>query len=68
MRRRNTPRDSGAPAYMSTLALVMSPTSDCQLGNGRKQMQPAMNAAISPTQGTPRRPVASNDDGNSRYG
>ena len=35
------PRDSGAPAYISTLALVIRPTSDCQLGNGRKQMQPA---------------------------
>ena len=37
-RRRTT---SGAPAYISTEALVISPTRDCQLGNGRKQMQPA---------------------------
>src|SRR3954453_14181577 len=51
---RNAPRDSGAPAYMSTLALVISPTSDCQLGNGRKQMQPVTKAAIRPTHGTPR--------------
>ena len=51
---RNAPSDSGAPAYISTLALVISPTSDCQLGNGRKQMQPVTNAAIRPTHGTPR--------------
>ena len=49
---RKTPSESGAPAYISTLALVISPTSDCQLGNGRKQMQPTMNAVITPTQGT----------------
>src|SRR3954453_4047117 len=49
---RNTPRDSGAPAYISTLALVISPTSDCQLGKGRKQMQPTTKAVITPTQGT----------------
>src|SRR3954469_561509 len=53
-RLRKTPRDSGAPAYMSTLALVISPTSDCQLGNGRKQMQPITNAVTTPNQGTPR--------------
>src|SRR4051794_7567932 len=53
-RRRNAPRDSGAPAYISTLALVMSPTSDCQLGNGRKQMQPTMNEVITPAHGTAR--------------
>src|ERR1700755_3205142 len=51
-RRRNAPSDSGAPAYISTLALVIRPTSDCQLGNGRKQMQPVMKAAIRPTHGT----------------
>src|SRR3954467_196539 len=50
-RRRKTPSDSGAPAYISTLALVIRPTSDCQLGNGRKQMQPTMNDVITPTQG-----------------
>src|ERR1700712_1356841 len=54
IRLRNAPSDSGAPAYISTLALVISPTSDCQLGNGRKQMQPVTKAAIRPTQGTPR--------------
>src|SRR3954469_18386500 len=53
-RRRKAPRDSGAPAYISTLALVISPTSDCQLGNGRKQMQPATNAVMRPTHGTAR--------------
>src|SRR3954465_10671254 len=51
-RRRKTPSDSGAPAYMSTLALVIRPTSDCQLGNGRKQMHPTTNAVITPTHGT----------------
>src|SRR3954470_5704996 len=53
-RRRKTPRASGAPAYISTLALVIRPTSDCQLGNGRKQMQPTMNAVITPAHGTAR--------------
>src|SRR5215470_1159877 len=58
-RLRKTPSDSGAPAYIRTLALVINPTSDRQLGNGRKQMQPMMNAVISPTHGTPRRLVRS---------
>ena len=53
-RRRNTPKESGAPAYISTLALVISPTSDLQLGNGRKQTQPTTNAVMRPTHGTPR--------------
>src|ERR687885_161149 len=51
-RRRKTPRASGAPAYIRTLALVIRPTSDCQLGNGRKQMQPTTNEVITPIQGT----------------
>src|SRR6478609_10416570 len=59
MRLRNAPSDSGAPAYISTEALVIRPTSDCQLGNGRKQMHPVTNAAISPNQGTPRELVHS---------
>src|SRR3954471_19751627 len=59
-RLRNTPSERGAPAYMRTLALVMRPTSDCQLGNGRKQMQPTTNAATSPIHGTPRLVVDSN--------
>src|ERR1700710_2861490 len=62
-RLRNAPSDSGAPAYISTLALVISPTSDCQLGNGRKQMQPVTKAAISPTHGTPRSLTHSNGVG-----
>src|SRR5919205_532550 len=53
-RRRKTPKASGAPAYMSTLAAVISQTSDVQLGNGRKQMQPTTNAVTSPNHGTPR--------------
>src|SRR5919205_2644290 len=59
-RLRNTPSDSGAPAYISTLALVIRPTRDCQLGKGRKQMQPVMKAARQPTHGTPREFVHSN--------
>src|SRR4051794_8812280 len=62
-RLRKTPSESGAPAYISTEALVISPTSDCHEGNGRKQMHPVMNAAISPTQGTARLLVHSNIDG-----
>ena len=62
-RLRNTPSDSGAPAYISTDALVIRPTSDCQLGNGRKQMQPVTKAAIRPTHGTPRALVHSKIDG-----
>src|SRR4051794_6758729 len=53
-RRRKTPRAKGAPAYISTLALVIRPTSDCQLGKGRKQMQPTTNEVITPTHGTAR--------------
>src|SRR6478735_4417617 len=62
-RRRKAPSDSGAPAYIRTLALVIRPTSDCQLGNGRKQMQPVTNAAMRPTQGTARWLVHSNTVG-----
>jgi hypothetical protein len=39
---------------MRTLALVIRPTSDCQLGNGRKQTQPITKALTTPNQGTPR--------------
>src|SRR3954469_8369894 len=60
---RNTPSESGAPAYISTDALVISPASDCQDGNGRKLMQPVTKAAISPTHGTLRELVHSNIDG-----
>jgi hypothetical protein len=38
---------------MSTLALVISPTSDFQLGNGRKQMHPTTKAVTRPTHGMP---------------
>src|SRR3954454_18737177 len=62
-RLRKAPSDNGAPAYISTLALVISPTSDCQLGKGRKQMQPVMKAAMSPTHGTPRSLTHSNGVG-----
>src|SRR3954447_17694396 len=62
-RLRNALSDSGAPAYIKTEALVISPTSDCQLGNGRKQMQPVMKAAIRPTHGTPRLLVHSKMEG-----
>ena len=62
-RLRNAPSESGAPAYIRTDALVISPTSDCHDGNGRKQTQPVMNAAISPTHGTPRALVHSKIEG-----
>src|SRR6476469_1382063 len=58
-RRRKPPNASGAPAYMSTLAAVISPTSDVQLGNGRKQTQPTTKAVIRPNHGTPRLSVDS---------
>src|SRR5437773_1409310 len=51
-RRRKTPKDNGAPAYIRTLALVIRPISDCQLGNGRKQTHPMMNAKSTPSHGT----------------
>ena len=51
-RLRKAPNASGAPAYISTEALVISPTRDCQLGNGRKQMIPARNETSTPTHGT----------------
>jgi len=44
---------------MSTLALVMRPTSDRQLGNGRKQTHPTTNAVIRPNHGIARLVVAS---------
>src|SRR6516165_6241905 len=50
---RNAPRDSGAPAYISTLAPVIRPTSECQLGNGSRKSRPIRNAPISPTHGMP---------------
>src|SRR5215210_1681441 len=62
-RLRKAPSESGAPAYIRTEALVISPTNDCQDGNGRKQMQPVTNAAIRPTQGTLRELVHSKIDG-----
>ena len=50
---RKAPRDSGAPAYISTLAPVMMPTSERQLGNGSRKSSPNRNAKISPTHGMP---------------
>ena len=38
---------------MSTLAPVIRPTSECQLGNGSRKSSPIRNAKISPTHGTP---------------
>src|SRR5262252_4319627 len=54
---RNAPRDSGAPAYISTLAEVTRPTSECQLGNGSRKNSPATNARSRLTHGTPRASV-----------
>src|SRR4029079_1275950 len=62
-RLRKAPSDNGAPAYINTLALVISPTRDCQLGKGKKQMHPVTNAALSPTPGTPRSLTPSNGAG-----
>ena len=42
---------------------MISPTSDCHDGNGRKQMQPVTKAATRPTHGTPRALVHSKTDG-----
>ena len=50
---RNEVRDSGAPAYISTLALVTRPTSDFQLGNGSRNSRPNANAMIRLNHGTP---------------
>ena len=50
---RKAPRESGAPAYISTLAPVIRPTSECQLGNGSRKSRPNRNAKISPTHGMP---------------
>src|SRR4051794_40285250 len=62
-RLRYTASDSGAPAYINTLALVIKPTSDCQLGNGRKQMQPTTNEVMRPNHGTRRFVVRSKTSG-----
>src|SRR5215475_10227358 len=51
--RRKAPTDSGAPAYISTLAPVMMPTIERQLGNGSRKTSPNRNAKMSPTHGTP---------------
>ncbi len=53
-RRRSAPKASGAPAYISTLAETMKPTSSCQLGKGRKQMTPVTNDMTRPNHGVPR--------------
>ena len=45
--------DSGAPAYMSTLAPVTRETSECQLGNGSRNTSPNRKAKIRLTHGTP---------------
>src|SRR5260370_17836014 len=50
---RKAPRESGAPAYISTLAPVIRPTSECHLGNGSRKSSPNKNAKITPTHGTP---------------
>src|SRR5216683_26404 len=64
---RNAPRDSGAPAYISTEAEVTRPTSECQLGNGSRKNSPATNARIRLTQGTPRLSVLEKICGKYRF-
>ena len=49
---RRAPRASGAPAYMSTVAEVMKPTSFCQPGKGRNSSSPIRKAKMSPKKGT----------------
>src|ERR1700749_2193023 len=53
-RPRKAPRDSGAPAYISTEAPVTRPTSACQLGNGSRKTRPPTNVRIRLVHGTPR--------------
>jgi hypothetical protein len=55
--RRKAPMDSGAPAYISTLAPVIRPTSECQLGKGSRKNSPMMKAQKSPIHGMPFRSV-----------
>src|SRR5262249_36193064 len=50
---RSAPSDSGAPAYISTLAEVTSPTKALQLGNGSRNTRPARKARIRLTHGMP---------------
>src|ERR1035438_2683793 len=52
---RSPARDSGAIAYMITVAEVTSPTSPAQLGKGRKVSMPTTKAMQIETNGTPRR-------------
>ncbi len=50
--RRSAPRASGAPAYMSTEALVTTPTSLFQLGNGSRKSRPMIAVITMPKTGT----------------
>ncbi len=51
---RKAAMDSGAPAYISTVAVVIRLTKLCQLGKGSRKKSPARNDTISENQGTPR--------------
>src|SRR6185437_544210 len=64
---RKAPRASGAPAYISTLAEVTSPTSECQLGNGSRNTRPNRNEMTRPNQGMPFLSVLVNADGKYRF-
>src|SRR6266581_4287039 len=64
---RNAPMASGPPAYISTLAAVIRPTSECQLGNGSRKNNPTTNAARTPNHGTPFGLVLSNTCGKYRF-
>src|SRR5436305_2581586 len=52
--RRRAASDTGAIAYISTVAVVTSPTMPAQLGKGRKTSIPITQQKISDTNGTPR--------------
>src|SRR5579872_3799249 len=64
---RNAASDSGAPAYISTVADVISPTSDCQFGNGSRNGMPTRNEMMSENHGTPRLSVQVKIGGKYRF-
>src|SRR5215467_10411150 len=65
--RRNAPSDSGAPAYISTLADVTSPTRALQLGNGSRNTRPKTNAMIRLNHGMPRLSTQPKNGGKYRF-
>src|SRR5215470_14193371 len=64
---RSAPRDSGAPAYISTLADVTSPTRELQLGNGSRNTRPNTNERIRLNHGMPRLSTQPKNGGKYRF-